>query len=123
MACERLLLVRVRDENKPNEAALRPLRFRRALAVVVQELAQLVAAQLIGAHTEDERNSVHEVRLAGPIRADDCCKVFERTNVLNSTIRLEVFHFKAVDAAVAALVALRAVRHRNRLWPAKGHQK
>jgi hypothetical protein len=68
---------------------------RREPAATINKVFQLAAAKLRALDAQDERDGVHEVRLARAIGTDDRRKVAEGPNDLVTTIRFEVGDFDA----------------------------
>ena len=66
------------------------LRASRQASPTIPQVLQLTASQLRTLNTKDERYGVHEIRLAGAIRANDGGKVIERSNCLVPTVGLDI---------------------------------
>ena len=88
-----------------DKASPRPIR-RLWVAAAVEQLLQ-VAAQVSSPHAEHEADGIHEVRLPGPIGADDRRELLEGADLLAAAIRFEIIDLEAQQPAGGA----RASRH------------
>ena len=61
------------------------------------EVLHLLRAEVARLHSEDEGDGIHEVGLAGTVRADDAGEVMERTDPLQAGVRLEVLELEVGD--------------------------
>ena len=91
----RLLAVLFEDERDRRGALLVARVGRRA----VDEVLELLAAQLLGVDARDKRASVHGVGLARAVRADDRGEVLEGADDATAAVALEVVHLQPHDAA------------------------
>ena len=57
----------------------------------------MLRAEVARLHSEDEGDGIHEVGLAGTVRADDAGEVMERTDPLQAGVRLEVLELEVGD--------------------------
>ena len=61
------------------------------------QVLHLLGTEVARLHAEDEGDGVHEVGLAGTVRADDAGEVMERTDPLQAGVRLEVLELEVGD--------------------------